>query len=146
MIHPIRIGCVSIASLALCVISASAIAQTTYKCGNSYSETPCVDGKAVTTEDKRTDSQKSQADETNIRQRKAANKFEKDRIAQEKRDAKALRDAGPATIIGKPGPEVRKQSKATQIKVPKPIKAPKAAKPAKVSKKKPAEKPAKKKA
>ncbi len=146
MIHTIRIRCVSIASLALCVISASAMAQTTYKCGNAYSETPCVDGKAVTAEDKRTDAQKSQADETAIRQRKAANKFEKDRIAQEKRDARALRDAGTATIVGKPEPEVRKLGKATRVKVPKPIKPPKAPKPAKVSKKKSAEKPAKKKA
>ncbi len=132
-----------VASAALCVISASTFAQTTYKCGNTYSEIPCVDGKAVTAEDKRTDAQKSQADETTHRHQKAANKFERDRIKQEKRDAKALKDADKGSVVGqaKPGSESSKIGKVTPLrslkppKPPKPVKPPKPPKPLKPAKK-----------
>ena len=127
-------------SIVLGLVSSVAAAQTTYKCGNTYSETPCVDGKAVTTDDKRTDEQKRQADETTIRQKKAAGRFEKDRIAQEKRDAKALREADKGAVIGKKAePVVRKQGKPKFVKPPKPAKP---AKPIKAVKEKKAEKPA----
>jgi hypothetical protein len=123
----------------LCVASSFAAGQTTYKCGNSYSETPCVDGKAVAAGDKRTDEQKREADETTSRQKKAAGQFETDRIAQEKREAKALREADAAVIVEKPKPEARKLSKLTLLKPPKPPKPPK---PVKAAKKKKAAKPA----
>ena len=126
-------------SILLGFVSSVAAAQTTYKCGNAYSEEPCVDGKAVAAGDKRTDDQKRQADETTTRQRMAAGKFEKDRIAQEKRDAKALSEAGSAVVVGKPKPEAREVSKLTPTKRPK---LPKQPKPVKAAKKKNAAKPA----
>jgi hypothetical protein len=127
-------------SILLGVVSSFAAAQTPYKCGNSYSETPCVDGKPVVNQDLRTDEQKRQADETTIRQKKAAGRFERDRIAQEKRDAKALREADSAVIIGKKiKPPAREYGKQKLVKPPKP---PKAAKPVKAAKKKKADQPA----
>ena len=111
--------------VAVCAAAASAVAQTTYKCGNAYSETPCADGKSVVVQDQRTEEQKRQADENTARQREAADKFEKDRIAQEKRDADALRKAGSPLVTGKkaaPGVQQRSRVKAKILKPPKPVK------------------------
>jgi hypothetical protein len=126
-------------SVALCVVSSFASAQTTYKCGNSYSETPCVGGTAMR-QDLRTDEQKREADETTTRQKKAAVRFEKDRIAQEKRDAKALKEAGTAVIVGK-----KTEPPARMLGGPKFVKPSKPAKPTKAAKKKKVIKPAGKK-
>ena len=135
----------------LCVATATvmmggAVAQTVYKCGNAYSEEPCVDGRAMAVQDLRTDAQKSQANETTIRQKNAARKFEVDRIAQEQRDAEARRDAGSTVTVVKPMPKAQpvagKLGKATRIKPVKPIKPVNPVKPVKVSKKKKVSKPA----
>ena len=118
-----------IATVAMSAVAAPSVAQTTYKCGNSYSETPCADGKVVPAQDSRTVEQIRQAKETAKRQKVAASDFEKDRIKQEKRDAAALRKAGSAVIIKKnPDLEVRKREKLKQYKPPKPLKPPKVAK------------------
>ena len=115
------------------VAATSAIAQPTYKCGNAYSTTPCADGKVVADQDLRTEAQKRQADDTTTRQKAAARKFERDRIAQEKKDAAALRNAGSAVVIKKaPDLEVRKRGKLKQYKPPKPPKPPKPLKAAKL--------------
>lgn len=130
-VHPL------IFSIVLSAVSSFTAAQTTYKCGNSYSETPCADGKAVVNQDLRTEDQKRQADETTRRQKSAASGFEKDRIAQEKRDAKALREADKGATIGKKAePVARMRPKPKLIKPPKP------AKPVKATKKKKTEKSA----
>ena len=118
-----------IAIAAMSVAAASAIAQPTYKCGNAYSTTPCADGKVVADQDLRTEAQKRQADDTTTRQKAAASKFERDRLAQEKQDAAALRNAGSAVVIKKPADqEVRQRGKLKQYKPPKPPKPPKVAK------------------
>ena len=48
----------SLAALSLCH---SASAQSVYRCGNSYSQTPCAGAVAVSTDDPRTDDQRAQA-------------------------------------------------------------------------------------
>lgn len=118
----------------------NAFAQPVFKCGNAYSETPCADGKPIAAQDLRTEAQKSQADETTIRQKTAASGFEKERIAQEKRDAKALKDAGPAVILGRPeksnkASAVNPNKRPKTLKPAKPVKAAEAAKAAEASKK-----------
>ena len=116
-------------SIVLSAVSSFTAAQTPYKCGNSYSQTPCADGKAVMNQDLRTEDQKRQADETTSRQKSAASGFENDRIAQEKRDAKALRDADKGATIGKKAePVARLHPKPKLTKPPKPAKPVKAAK------------------
>jgi K+-sensing histidine kinase KdpD len=48
----------TIAALSVCH---SASAQQVYRCGNSYSQTPCAGAVAVSTDDPRTDNQRAQA-------------------------------------------------------------------------------------
>lgn len=51
------------ASLAALVLSGNAVAasQTIYRCGDSYSQTPCANGSVVQADDARDDAQRSQA-------------------------------------------------------------------------------------
>lgn len=126
----------SVFYVVLCAISTSTLAQTTYKCGNIYSETPCADGKVVATDDKRTDDQKRQADASTARAQAAAGELEKDRIAREKQEAMALKKAN--------SPTKTEQVKRTPFKALKPklVKPEKPAKAIKAAKKKTTAKPA----
>jgi hypothetical protein len=74
------------------------VAQNTYKCGNTYSQTPCPDGVLLDTPDKRTGMQKKQVESSADRTANAADAMEKDRLAQEKRDLTGNRGAGPVVI------------------------------------------------
>ena len=117
-------------SIVLCVVSSFAAGQTTYKCGNSYSETPCVDGKAVAAGDKRTDEQKREAETSTARAKEMAGELERDRLKREKQEALALKKAG--------SPAATQKVNRTPLKIQKPklIKPPKPDKPTKVAKKK----------
>lgn len=78
--------------IALCVGGISATAQLpTYKCGNTYSQTPCTDGKTVNVDDSRTPLQKTQADADAARTGRIADKLEKERLQREA--------AGKATVM-----------------------------------------------
>jgi hypothetical protein len=57
-------------------------AQTVYRCGpagNDYSTTPCVDGRAVNTEDSRTDAQRQEAADAAKRARELAVRLRRER-------------------------------------------------------------------
>lgn len=91
-------ACQFVFSVVLGLVSSVAAAQTTYKCGNAYSEEPCVDGNAVAAGDKRTDEQKREADGSTARAKEMAGELEKDRLKREKQEALASQKAGsPAT-------------------------------------------------
>ena len=62
------------------------MAQTTYKCGSSYSQTPCPGGTTVDTNDPRTSDQKRQTDLATLRDAKVANAMETSRLKKEKAD------------------------------------------------------------
>ena len=79
----------AIVLMVACTLSVAAIAQKTYKCGNTYSQLPCPDGVVVNTDDQRTSAQKMQADLATRRDAKAADAMEKARLSQEKRDLAA---------------------------------------------------------
>lgn len=72
---------------AIFVLAASAAdvtqAQTIYRCGNNYSETPCAQSVAVPTADPRTPAQKAQTDEATARSANLAAQLEKTRRADE---------------------------------------------------------------
>ena len=72
------------ASLFSAFFSVPAWAQTTYKCGNSYSQQPCPGGTVVDTADPRTSAQKKQAEQAIQRDAKLASELEKSRLQQEK--------------------------------------------------------------
>ena len=78
-------------------------AQTVYRCGNVYSQTPCAGGVALDTSDTRTPTQKAQADAAAIQTAKSADKMQKDRLALEKAQARKPSQALAKTAVGKGG-------------------------------------------
>jgi len=88
----------------------AAQAQTIYRCGTTYSDTPCAQAVAVPTADPRTPAQKAQTDEATARSASLAGQMEKTRradeaAAQERTKAQALAAAQTAKAAPKPGPE-----------------------------------------
>ena len=82
-------------------------AQTIYRCGNNYSDTPCAQAVAVPTADPRTPAQKAQTDEATARASGLAGQLEKARradeaAAQERTQAQALAAAQTAKAAPKP--------------------------------------------
>jgi hypothetical protein len=82
-------------------------AQTIYRCGTSYSDTPCAQAVAVPTADPRTPAQKAQTDEATARASGLAGQLEKARradeaAAQERTQAQALAAAQTAKAAPKP--------------------------------------------
>ena len=74
-------------------------AQTVYRCGNVYSQTPCAGGVALDASDTRTPTQKAQADAAAAQTARSADKMEKDRLALEKAQARK-----PSQKLAKPTP------------------------------------------
>ena len=62
----------------------------TYRCGNSYSATPCADGTAIDASDTRTPAQQKAALASTQRQQTQASALEKDRL---KKEASAQKEA-----------------------------------------------------
>ena len=75
--------------IALFAISTWASAQNAYRCGNTYSQTPCANGKTIDVTDSRSADQKKQTDAATASTAKAGDTLEKSRLAQEKRDLAA---------------------------------------------------------
>ena len=91
--------------IAVCAVSTWATAQNTYRCGNSYSQTPCPNGKTLDVNDSRTTDQKKQTDAASANSAKAGDAMEKARLAQEKRDL-AANKARPVVIAPVAAPKV----------------------------------------
>ena len=88
----------------------AAQAQTIYRCGTNYSDTPCGQGVKVPTADPRTPAQKAQTDEATARATGLAGQLEKARradeaAAQERTQAQAL--AGAQTAKAAPKAQAR---------------------------------------
>ena len=64
-------------------VMGAAQAQTIYRCGTNYSDTPCAQAVAVPTADPRTPAQKAQTDEATARSASLAGQLEKARRADE---------------------------------------------------------------
>lgn len=94
--------------LTLSVATMAASAQVTYRCGNSYSQSPCPGAIEVDTRDTRTSAQKAQTDLATQRDMRTANALEKARLLQESKDLaanaapKRVAAASAATGKGKP--------------------------------------------
>ena len=84
-----------ILALAACFFSSSAMAQTVYKCGSTYSQFPCPDGVVINA-DPRSSAQKAQADQATARDARTASAMEKARLLQEKADLAANTPKAPA--------------------------------------------------
>ncbi len=81
--------------VAACALSTGAMAQNAYKCGETYSQSPCPGGVAINA-DARSAEQKAQADQASARDARIAAAMEKARIEQERRDLAANTPARPA--------------------------------------------------
>ena len=87
----------TIVFIAIGSMSTWASAQNVYRCGNTYSQTPCPSGKSLDVTDSRTADQKKQTDAAAASSAKAGDNMEKTRLAQEKRDL-AANKARPVVI------------------------------------------------
>ena len=85
--HFVPLGGLVLASLISC---AAASAQTLYRCGNEYRDTPCPGGKAVDTQDPRTPEQRAQTLQASAKEAALAEKMEKSRLAAEATASKRL--------------------------------------------------------
>lgn len=79
----------AIVLIAIYALSTAATAQITYKCGDSYSQTPCPGAVVIDIADDRTAEQKLQADLATGRDARIAEAMRKARLDQEKRDLAA---------------------------------------------------------
>lgn len=80
-----------------------AAGSNVYKCGSTYSQTPCDGAVMVPVDDARSKAQKIQADAATVQQGKTANAMEKARLKEE---ARALAQGKPA----KPSPKTAAQA------------------------------------
>lgn len=89
--HATRLSCRRLAWAVLVVAPALLQAQTIYRCGNSYSQTPCMGAIVVSADDSRTSDQKAQTDAATTQAARLADRMERDRVASERR-AKPVSD------------------------------------------------------
>jgi protein subunit release factor B len=98
--------------IAAYALSTGAWGQKVYKCGSSYSQTPCTDGTAINVEDQRSQADKAAADKATQRDTKAGNAMEKSRLAEEKKaDAASAKQA--AQFAKEAKEKAKKSGKAT---------------------------------
>lgn len=70
--------------IALYALSTGVGAQNIYKCGDSYSETPCPGATTIKAQDPRLPAQKKQTDAATKANIQLASKMQKERLAEEK--------------------------------------------------------------
>lgn len=87
--------------IATSALNTWAKAENIYKCGSSYSQSPCPGGKQVNVDDSRDPQQKKRKDEITQRDAELARDMEKDRLATEKtlRAAEAKRPFAAKTPV-----------------------------------------------
>lgn len=83
--------------IAISVVSTWANAQKAYRCGNSYSQTPCADGKSLDLTDNRTAAQQKQAVAATANRAEEVAVLEKARLARERQELAAKKI--PAGVI-----------------------------------------------
>lgn len=74
-----------------------AAGSNVYKCGSTYSQTPCDGAVAVQVDDARSKEQKLQSDAATVQQGKTANAMEKARLKQEAQAAAQSKPTKPST-------------------------------------------------
>jgi len=90
------IDCRQLARWVLLIIAPAALhAQPIYRCGNTYSQTPCADAVVVSADDSRTAAQKAQTDAATAQATRQAAQMERERLAIERGPGAA---AGPAGL------------------------------------------------
>ncbi|MEO5672385.1 MAG: hypothetical protein ABIR26_16990 [Ramlibacter sp.] len=94
--------------------AAPAGAEAIYRCGNSYSQKPCPDGKMVNADDARSSSQRADTTQAAQRDAKAADVMEKARLKEEGKPAQV--SMPPPKAAETPAPRVKPVSKGKMKK------------------------------
>jgi hypothetical protein len=115
-----RFACIAVAAIAIAgICSASATAQTIYRCGNEYTRVPCSGGTALDVGDPRSAAQRAEARRLVAAEQRLGASMERDRrrAEAELKPAQAA-SLGPARIASAPAAKkgkaaaARKKSKA----------------------------------
>ena len=91
--------------IAFNVATTRASGQNVYRCGNSYSQTPCVDGVLIDAQDSRTKAQKADSDALIRKEVATAKAMEQTRLqaqAQQEADLKKSTKRVPAEVRAQP--------------------------------------------
>lgn len=94
------------ALLALSCLPLTAVqAQTVYRCGNAYSQTPCPGASVIAVDDSRSAEQKAQTDAAATQAARQADRMERERLARERAaELAAARARAPASMRSKTKP------------------------------------------
>ena len=97
--------------LLLPMAAVTATATPIYRCGQTYSQTPCAGGKLIDSADPRTAAQRAEARRASEREKKLATQMERDRLGQVAASAPAAGtlDARPAASAPKEAAKGRKK-------------------------------------
>jgi len=99
----------------LALAAAASVAQSApvYRCGQTYSQTPCPGGHVVEATDPRTAAQRAEAKRVAEREKKMAAQLEHDRIARERGEpnaqASGFDSRAPAASAAKPAQAKKKK-------------------------------------
>ena len=77
-------------ALVLALSAGAALAAPIYRCGNTYSQTPCPNGKLIDSADPRSAAHRAEARRLAERERRLAVTMERDRLAREAAQKPAL--------------------------------------------------------
>ena len=117
-LHPVLLAF----SASLFLITTGLCQAQTYRCGNSYSATPCPDGTAIDSSDPRTTAQQKAAIASTQRQQAQASALEKDRLKKEAAAQKETKQAQQPTSTTSKAPATNealpKQQQKPQRKPP----------------------------
>ena len=91
-------------------------AQAIYRCGNSYSQTPCAGGSVVDADDRRSAEQKAQTDAAAAQAGRQADRMEHERLARERAAVAVQTHASAESISSKKGKITRTKRPATANK------------------------------
>ena len=103
-----------LAALMLSLAAAGANAQTVYRCGNAYSESPCPQATAFDATDSRTPAQRADAQRVAAEEKQLGKQMEQERLAS----ASAQKPARATSLSGTP-PKAVEQARGKKIKWPK---------------------------
>jgi hypothetical protein len=92
----------ALSCLLLLAFNPMALAQPVYRCGNSYSQTPCTGAVPIAADDTRTDAQRTQAKQALSSDKKLSKDLEAARRQDEARELAERKQAQTATQHAKP--------------------------------------------
>jgi hypothetical protein len=104
-----------IAAMSLC---AGLSAQTVYRCGNSYSQTPCPGGSTVDATDSRTPEQRKAHEASVKHEKRAGNTLEQTRLKEEATAQRAAEKADKAQRDADKAAQKAAAKKSTKEKLP----------------------------